>query len=110
MKRAIPIFFSIVLALGSMDVAMAAPALKKARHLVPVPAIGLSRQGGAPIQTVSRGLRPDDRSALPLPNLATTVAADRLAPQRAQVLALRHRVALRYRGRGRGARLATELP
>jgi hypothetical protein len=110
MKRAIPIFFGIVLALGSMDVAMAAPALKKARPLVPVPAIGLSRLGGAPIQPVSRGLRPDDRAPLALPHLATGVPVDRLAPQRAQVLALRHRVAQRYRGRGRGARLGSELP
>jgi hypothetical protein len=109
MKRAVVFAFATVLALGSLDLALAAPAVK-ARPVVPLPTIGMSRQGGAPIQTVSRGLRPDTQRPLDLKGLATPLEAKRLLPQRAQVLALRHRVVQRFRGSGRGARLAMELP
>lgn len=109
MKRAVLFAFVTVLALGSWDMAMAKPAVK-ARPVVPVPVIGISRQGGAPIRTVSRGLRTPSGRPLDVAGLSAPVTAQRLLPQRAQVLALRHRATQRYHGRGRGARLAMELP
>lgn len=109
MKRVLAFACVAVLALGSWASALAKP-LPTARHLVPVPPIGLSRRGGAPIQTVSRGARPDPRRLPDLTPLASPLPTRHLLPQRAQVLALRHRVRQRYHGRGRGARLAIELP
>jgi hypothetical protein len=107
MIRAVVFAFATVLALGSLDMAMAAPAVK-GRPVVPVPGIGVSRKGGAPIRTVSRGLRTPPTPSLE--GVSAPVPPDRLSPQRDQVLALRHRVKQRYKGRGRGARLAVELP
>jgi hypothetical protein len=109
MKRAVVFAFVTVLAAGTLDVAMAAPAVK-ARPVVPVPSIGISRKGGAPVLPVSRGLRSVPQRAAAPAGISSPVPAHRLQPQRAQVLGLRHRVALRYKGHGRGARLAIELP
>ncbi|MBC7542300.1 MAG: hypothetical protein H7338_06180 [Candidatus Sericytochromatia bacterium] len=119
MIQTIALLAGILLSVAVTVPASGAPILA-ASPLVAVPAIGHSRQGGAPVQAVSRGASrtPIDVShlsqlfSLPggLPCLPASVDMDGTAPQRSQVLALRQRIKTRYRGQGRGARLAIEIP
>jgi hypothetical protein len=93
-------------------------------QVVPLPSVPMSRLGGFASRFVSRGAQrtplatsrgergAEGRTSVPVSRgqRGHDMAPESPAPQRIQVLALRHRIKTRYKGHGKGARLAMEIP